>query len=256
MLIDWFTVFAQVINFLLLVYLLKRFLYGRIINAMDEREKIIALGLEEAQRKKDDAQQEMEHYIAKNREFDDNRQASLADMKEEVEAQRKELMNEARKQVDKVRADWYEAVEREKQTFLHDLRQRAGKHTCEIARRGLRDLSNVDLEHHIIRVFIERLRNLDGQELQALKEAVSKSGGKLKLWSAFEIPQELATEIVDALKVHIAEPFLRFEASPEVLCGIELELHGLKIAWSLADYLDTLEARLLAALEGGGQKAE
>ena len=255
MLIDWFTVFAQILNFLVLVYLLKRFLYGRIIRAMDEREKTIALRLEEAQKKKDDAQQEMEGYIAKNKELDDRRQALLTGMKEEVEAHRKELLNEARKQVETVRATWYQALEQEKQTFLDDLRQRAGKHTCEIARRSLQDLSNVDLEHHIMRVFMERLRNLDGQEVQALKEAVSKSGGKLKVRSAFEIPQELVQEIAGVLSVHVPEPSLRFEASPEVLCGIELELHGRKIAWSLGDYLDTLEDRLLAALEGGGQKA-
>ena len=255
MLIDWFTVFAQILNFLVLVYLLKRFLYGRIIRAMDEREKTIALGLEEAQKKKDDAQQEMDRYIAKNKELDDRRQALLTAMKEEVEAHRKDLMNEARKQVETVQAAWYQALEREKQAFLDDLRQRAGKHTCEIARRSLKDLSNVDLEHQIMRVFMERLRSLDGHELQALKEAVSKSGGKLKLWSAFEIPQQLVQEIVDVLRIHTPEPFLRFEVSPDVLCGIELELHGRKIAWSLGDYLDTLEGRLLAALEGGGQKA-
>ena len=40
--IDWFVLFCQVFNFLLLVYLLKRFLYGRIIKAMDDREAKIA----------------------------------------------------------------------------------------------------------------------------------------------------------------------------------------------------------------------
>ena len=58
MLIDWFTVLAQIINFLVLVYLLKRFLYGRIIRAMDERERKIALRLEEAQGRKEEAEQE------------------------------------------------------------------------------------------------------------------------------------------------------------------------------------------------------
>ena len=37
--IDWFVFFAQIVNFLLLVFLLKKFLYGRIVKAMDERER-------------------------------------------------------------------------------------------------------------------------------------------------------------------------------------------------------------------------
>jgi len=38
MLIDWFTVVAQVINFLILVWLMKRFLYKPILNAIAARE--------------------------------------------------------------------------------------------------------------------------------------------------------------------------------------------------------------------------
>ena len=46
--IDWFVLFCQIFNFLLLAYLLKRFLYGRIIKAMDEREAKIAARFNEA----------------------------------------------------------------------------------------------------------------------------------------------------------------------------------------------------------------
>ena len=42
MLIDWFTVAAQAVNFLLLVWLLKRFLHKPVLAAIDEREKRIA----------------------------------------------------------------------------------------------------------------------------------------------------------------------------------------------------------------------
>ena len=51
MLIDWFTVCAQIVNFLVLVALLKHFLYGPILRAMDAREQTIAGRLAEAQQK-------------------------------------------------------------------------------------------------------------------------------------------------------------------------------------------------------------
>ena len=40
--VDWITTIAQIINFLVLVYLLKRFLYGPIVSAMIHREAHIA----------------------------------------------------------------------------------------------------------------------------------------------------------------------------------------------------------------------
>ena len=51
MLIDWFTVVAQIVNFLVLVALLKHFLYGRLVEAIDAREKRIAARLAEADEK-------------------------------------------------------------------------------------------------------------------------------------------------------------------------------------------------------------
>ncbi len=251
MLIDWFTVTAQVINFLVLVYLLKRFLYGPIIRAMDQREKRIALRLEEGQKKKDEAQQEMALYQKKNRDLDNQREEKLSRIKEEAAARRKELINEARNEVDAIRARWHEAIQREKEAFLQDLRQRAGKQTYAIARRVLKDLANVNLERHIIRVFIERLRNLDDQERTALQESIRKSGRKINLRSAFEIPQEMAREIAAVLQNQGADPLdLQLEISSDLICGIELKVHGRKIAWSLEDYVDTLEEALVEALEG------
>ncbi len=251
MLIDWFTVAAQVINFLVLVYLLKRFLYGPIIKAIDKREKRIAFRLEEGQKKKEEAEREVERYLKKNRDLDNRREALLSEIKGEADARRKELVNEARNEVEAIRTNWYEAIQREKDAFLQDLRQRAGKQTCAIARRILRDLANVDLEHHIIRVFIERLRNLGEEELGALNESILKSGRRINLRSTFEIPQEMARQIAEVLQNHGADPVdLQLEISSDVICGIELNVHGRKIVWSLEDYLETLEEALAEALEG------
>ena len=66
MLIDWFTVIAQVVNFLILVWLLKRFLYRPILNAIDAREKRIAAKIADADAKEAEAQKQREEYQQKN----------------------------------------------------------------------------------------------------------------------------------------------------------------------------------------------
>ncbi len=254
MLIDWFTVIAQIFNFLVLVYLLKRFLYKPIIKAMDGRERRIAGRLEEADKREEEARQELEQYEQRNRELDSQRKQLVSQMKEDVEAQRKELVSQARHQVDAIRTNWYEALEREKESLLQDLRERTGKHTYAVARRALKDLANVELEQHIVRVFIERLRSLDKEEQRALKESVQKSKREVTVISAFEILKESSQEIVQVIREYLSDPVdLRFETSPEVICGIELRVQGRKIAWSVPDYLDGLET-ILAKVLGGETK--
>ena len=255
MLIDWFTVIAQVINFLVLVYLLKRFLYGPIIRAMDEREKKIALSLEGARKKKDEANLEAEDYRRKNREFDEHREETFSQIKEEADARLKDLISKARDQVDAGRTRWYEAIRKEKETFFQDLRQRSGKQTCAISRMVLKDMADVDLENQIIHVFIEKLRSLNDDELKALKESTHQLPQKIIVRSAFKIPGKLAEEIKEVLLNQAdGNVDVQFEVSPDLICGIELRFSGSRISWNVADYLEILEENLLSALESKAEK--
>ena len=96
MLIDWFTVVAQVVNFLILVWLLKRFLYRPILNAIDAREKRIATELADADAKKAEAIKERDEFQHKNEEFDRQRAALLSQATDEAKAERQRLFDEAR----------------------------------------------------------------------------------------------------------------------------------------------------------------
>ena len=97
MLIDWFTVGAQALNFLILVWLMKRFLYKPILHAIDEREKRIATELANADTKKAEAQKESDEFQHKNEEFDQQRAALLSKATDEAKAERQRLLDEARK---------------------------------------------------------------------------------------------------------------------------------------------------------------
>ena len=84
MLIDWFTVGAQVVNFLILVWLLKRFLYRPILDAIDAREKRIARELADADATKAEAQKERDEFRHKNEAFEQQRTALMNKAAEEA----------------------------------------------------------------------------------------------------------------------------------------------------------------------------
>ena len=88
MLIDWFTVGAQALNFVILVWLMKHFLYKPILQAIDAREKRIAKEIADADEKKAEAQKEHEEFQHKNEEFDKQRAALLDKATDEAKAER------------------------------------------------------------------------------------------------------------------------------------------------------------------------
>jgi F-type H+-transporting ATPase subunit b len=248
-LIDWFTVFAQIVNFLILVGLLKYFLYGPILRAMDQREEKIAHRLAEADQREQEAEENRQHYHARQRELKEQQDDILARAREEAEAERQRLMDEAREEVDAVKSRWYEALEREKTTFLQDLRQRAGQQVYHITRQALEDLATADLEQQIIEAFCRRLQDLSEEKRQELT-TILQQGNEATITSAFELPPGAREKIEDILQGYAQDGLkLHYQTSPEVISGIELKAPGYKVAWNLDHYLEDLEAETRQMLE-------
>ncbi len=248
--IDWFVLFCQIFNFLLLVYLLKRFLYGRIINAMDEREAKIAARFNEAKEIKAKATEAADLYDKKNQLLAEKSEQMLNEASMAAEARRKELMEKVREEVDAIKTRWQTMLAREKDAFFQDLRGRAAKEIYATARKAMKDLANADLEAQIVDEFIRRVRGLDTEKSKEIRKAITGGGNKVVVQSAFDIATDTQTKIEQALKQQITNGFtIRYLTQPDVVSGIELRVNGHKIAWSLNEYLETLVESLTETMQ-------
>lgn len=242
MLIDWFTVSAQVVNFLILVWLMKRFLYKPILHAIDAREQRIATELTDADAKKAEAEKEREKFQKNNEEFNRQRNDLLSKAKEEAKAERERLFDEARQAADALRAKRQDALKREQQSLNDEIARRTREEVFAIARKTLMDLAGTSLEERMSEAFTRRLRELNDEAKEGLAKALKISSDPVLLRSAFELPSEQRAAIQHALnETFSAEIQVRFETAPHVISGIELTANGRKVAWSIAAYLASLE---------------
>ena len=240
--IDWFTVAAQVVNFLILVWLLKRFLYKPILRAIDEREKGIAAQLADAEAKKAESQKERDDFQHKNEAFDEQRAALLKKATDDAAAERQRLLEEARKDADALRAKRQQALRTERHNISRDVTRWTQTEVFAITRKTLADLAQASLEQRMGEVFVARLRALNGTAKEQLAAALTSSTQPARLRSAFDLPPEQRATIQTAInETFSADIHLQFETAPDLVSGIELSANGLKVAWSIADYLATLE---------------
>lgn len=266
MLIDWFTVIAQAINFLILVWLLKRFLYRPILKALDAREKRIAVELAAADAKGLEAEKERSTFQQKNDEFDQQRAMLLSRASEEAQAERHRLIAAARKDADDLRAKRREALKQEYESLSETLTRRIGTEVFAIARKALADLADTTLEAHMAETFIRRLRTLSPDERARLAQwplagkplaaSASSERAGIVVRSTFDLPAAQQHAIEAALKenLNIDAP-VRFQTRPDMINGIELVMNGHKVAWNIESYLASLEeeiGRLLKSQAGTG----
>jgi F-type H+-transporting ATPase subunit b len=242
MLIDWFTVAAQALNFLILVWLMKRFLYKPILHAIDAREERIAKELADADAKKAEAQKERDEFQHKNQEFDQQRASLLTKATDEVQAERQRLLDEARKAAATLSSKRRETLRNEEQSLHQAISRRTQQEVFAIARKALTDLATTSLEERLGEVFTRRLREMDGQAKASLGEALTTASDPALVRSAFDLPAAQRAAIQNALnETFSAEIHVRFETAPDLIGGIELTTNGKKVAWSIADYLASLK---------------
>lgn len=250
MLIDWFTVCAQAVNFLLLVWLLKRFLYRPILNVIAEREARIAAQLAGAEQTQAEALAEREEFSRKNQDFEQQRAALLSQANREARAEHRRLVEEARRTVEAMRSRWQDALQTEQLSLHQEITRRTQREVFAIARQVLRDLAATELEARMAELLMQRLRALDDAELAQLSAALRAAPEPVLVRSAFALPPPLQTAMTDAIQARLGPDIpIDFAVLPEQVCGIELCCNGYKLAWSIADYLVFLEKSLSELLQ-------
>ncbi len=245
--IDWITTLAQIINFLVLVYLLKRFLYRPIVAAMGRREAQIAQRLDAAAQQSATAQQQTEAYTEKLRELEQQRAQLIEDAKREADTERAQLLDALRAEVDQIRSRWYAEVERERQAFLARTRQMMGEQVCQVARHALGDLANSQLEAQMLDVFLQKIAEVPAEDKARLAETASEKG--LTVQTHFPLSPESQNHITAVIHKHIGAALaVSFEQQADVICGIALRGPGFKLEWNLESYLAHIDEQLAGHL--------
>ena len=248
MLIDWFTVIAQAINFLILVWLMKRYLYQPIVKALDAREQRIAAELADADAKKTEALAEREEFRRKNEEFDQQRNGLLSKATSDAVAEHSRLLEEARRDAGVLRGKLQDKLDNEFRNLHDEIARRTQAEVFAIARKTLIDLSGASLEQRVIEMFVQRLSELNESERGKLAAIAAQDTVTVR--SAFELPQPQRAMIEDAVgsTLGLKNP-VGFDVVPSLIGGIELILHGQKVAWSISDHLASLEKELADLLK-------
>jgi F-type H+-transporting ATPase subunit b len=242
MLIDWFTVGAQTLNFFILVWLLKRFLYKPILAAIDAREQKIAQKMDDAKQQQQEAQQQRDQFQQKNDDFAQKRVELLKQMNQEVSAERERLLKEARTAAETLSENQQKALQHEYQLLNADISRLTSTEVFAITRKTLKDLADVSLEEKITTVFLQRLKSLDADAQKSLKDAFSTSSEPAQIRSAFELSssqQETIQQQFNTLFTKAAP--IKFHVDSALVNGIELSINGWKLAWSITEYLNSLE---------------
>ena len=248
--IDLFTFSAQVANFLILAWLLKRFLFDRVSAVMDERAKRTNALLAAAEDARKTADAEAAQARALREDIEADRKRILAEAMSVAAVRSRAALEEARSMGEGERRAWRADLAARKEGFLASLADGAAIWLGELARKALVDLADEDVETRMIVVLVARLVALDEEAIGDMRASLNREGAKLLVISSFSIKEEGRVRIAEAARRSLSwtgDIEFRVDASEGV--GVALVAGGFKVAWGVGEYLRDVDARLRAAFE-------
>ena len=250
MLIDWFTVAAQLLNFLVLVWLMKRFLYQPVLAAIAARDKQVAATLADAAARLQDAHQLESRLAASSTAFDQQRASLLADATTAARAQSAALIEAGKQAASAQRTQAQSAWDAEQARLAGTLALQARDAVLAALRQAMVTLSDATLEDAIVRAFIAQIGKLDGAARTLLASAAAVAPSSAELRSALPLDPAQQTALKAALAAAgIDAAALRFTSAPALVCGIEFRAGGRSLAWNLDHYLTAFAERSTALLQ-------
>ena len=251
MLIDWFTVGAQVVNFLILLVLLKIFLFDRIKQAMDQRENKLKERFDKAEEQETAAKDARDKYEKKTQSLEDERDARLKEADKEAKERRESLIKEAREEVDGLKKQWRKALEQEKSSFFDSFQKQAARLIFDTVEKTLSHLADTRVQDQAVKKFLSRLEELDKEDLPQKEET------KPQVTTGFELSESQQKSIQKALSQKLPDlGKIAFEVRPELVFGIAVAAGGKKMSWHAHDYVGALEKQMDQAIESKDHESQ
>lgn len=244
---DWFTFIAQLINFALLLVLLRVFLYRPILDVMEQREKQLTDLWQAAEAARGDAATALKKLEAEKHDLSEKRLERLNRIEEEADALLAQRVSEVELELQSIRARHDSALQESWRQSVDNLRHRTAQLLVRELRNSLRDLADTDLEQHTLHSFLRRLRQLPDSELESLKAGAADATPEVV--TAFELTDEVKAELEKTLREQLdvtGSP--TFRQDPELLFGVELTLGAQHLALSGAQRLHALDLAFRDAL--------
>ena len=240
--INWFTVIAQIINFFVLVWLLRRFLYKPVLKAIDERENKIASELKDAKAKETEAKKEQAEFLEKNEKFDQQKKKLMDNVIAETNEEREKLLEETRNEAAVLRSKLEKSLDAMQENLEHDIAQKTQEEVFAITRKTLKDLASMSLEEQSVNIFVNRLKELKNEEKKKLTDAFKSGSDFILVQTAFDLPSKQQTEIKSTVNEILGtKTQFQFKTVPKLISGIELTSNGYKLAWSISEYLGSIQ---------------
>lgn len=217
------TFILEIVNFIVLVWLLKRFLYAPVLNAIAKRKALIKKSLDEGARLRLECEALQEKYENRIRDWEKEKELARTHFNEELLGERKKRMTDLTKELEREREVFRSKEERRIAELIRNQEERAAQHAVLFSDKILSRFADADLEKKIIAQFVQELELLRTKGVESFSRETGDKNTPVEVKTAFPLPvserQNLEKSLIQNLGSLGRYEFLQ---DPSLKAGIEV----------------------------------
>lgn len=220
---DWSTFALEIINFLILVWILKHFLYRPVLKVITQRRADIEKTMADARRTEAEANGLRQQHERELAQWEQEKETAQARLREELAAERKRMMAELEASIAEERERRRVLDERRQHDLLRSVEEQGVAQGAAFAAKLLGRAATPELEARLYTLLIEDLRGLRAEDRRAVAEAAAAPGLQIRVQSAFPLDENWRTELAQALAEMAGRTLpVEYRENPELLAGFHV----------------------------------
>ncbi len=240
------TLLLQIANFLIMAYILTRFLFKPLKEMLDKRASQVTRAVDEAEKATREAEELRLKYEKKRENIDAEIMALKNEARIVIDETRRQMLQEAYQEIEAMRARAEEEIEQQRADALRLHRSKIGELVATLTRRMMADILNPQLHQAYLDTFLDQLRSvqLEGRISTSGEETVSA-----ELITATPLAQEDKRQIATTLETVVSQAIdLACRVDAGLVAGAMVRLGDTLIDGSLQGQLQQLRSRYEAEL--------
>jgi len=239
--LDWSTIALEIVNFLVLVWILKRFLYQPVLDVIARRKAGIEAAIAGADAKRAEADALKAQYENRLGDWETERAGAREALAHELDAERQRQMAELQASVAAEREKARVADERRLGEFQRRAEEQAVAQGARFAARLLDRVNGPELDARLVTLALEGLAGLTEERRTELRAGASEAGGEIEVQSARPIDAATRQAIEAGVqKLLGANAACRYREDPALVAGVRILLGPWVLRASLQDELQGL----------------
>ena len=236
--LNWSTFILEIINFLVLVWILKHFLFKPVMDIIARRRTEIERSLADAETLKTDAQGLQNQYESRLADWEQERQNLRETLAREIELERSNRMAELQTVLEQEREKAKMAEQRRQEDAMRKVEETALMQGAQFATLLLKQTSGPDTETRLIEMAINELEHLPAEHVENVQKSLGKSSKPVVVVTAFPLLDEQRNKLSLVLsKLTQSDKQVRFEQNRELLAGIRITIGAWVLGANLQDEL-------------------